>query len=138
MRFRPAYLGCIAIVLVCGCDQKLWFDANGHAHGTGEEVYAYTSGAPKLREEYKHGKIIRSRWFKPDGTLIQETDWENGTGEGIYLREDGSIKQRMQYVNGIAEGEAMNYDETGRATKVSFHAGKPVPEASAATSQPGG
>ena len=49
----------------------------------------------------------------PGGTLVQETHWADGRGEGIYLREDGSIRTRMCYVNGVAEGEAKEYDEAG-------------------------
>jgi antitoxin component YwqK of YwqJK toxin-antitoxin module len=70
-------------------------------------------------------KKALSRWFKPDGTLIQETVWANGTGEGIYLRDDGSVRSRMRYVNGVAEGEAKEYDEGGNVTAVlQYHLGQ--------------
>jgi antitoxin component YwqK of YwqJK toxin-antitoxin module len=108
----------VVLLCCCGCEQPLTFDARGVAHGTGERVYNYKSGVPQLRDEYVDGKLVRSRWFKPDGTLIQETKWVDGAGEGIYLREDGSIRVRMQYVNGLAEGETKEYDEAGNVTKV--------------------
>jgi antitoxin component YwqK of YwqJK toxin-antitoxin module len=121
----------LAVVLLCsfGCDRPLTFDAQGVAHGTGEKVYNYKTGTTKLREEYVDGKLVRSRWFRPDGTQVQETKWINGTGEGIYLREDGSIRMRMQYVNGVAEGEAKEYDEAGNVVKlVQYRGGQRVSE----------
>ena len=116
------------MLVALGCTQALYFDADGTSHGTGERDYNYKSGAIKLRENYKDGKIVLSRWFAPDGDLIQQSVWSDGTGEGIYLREDGSIRMRMQYVNGIAEGEALAYDEAGHATKMMYRAGKLVGE----------
>ena len=136
MRLKLHVIGGLTILLLCGCDRHLTFDTNGVPHGTGEQVYSYNAGAVKLREDYKDGLIVRSRWFKPGGELIQETDWNNGTGEGIYLREDGSIKQRMEYVKGVAEGEATNYDEAGHATKVLYHHGQPMQSTSAPASRP--
>jgi antitoxin component YwqK of YwqJK toxin-antitoxin module len=130
------YIACITFMFAFGCDKPLSFDAQGVPHGTGERITNYKSGAIKIREEYKNGELIQSRWFKPDGTLIEETNWKNGTGEGIYLRDDGSIRQRMNYVNGVAEGEATSYDEAGNATKVIYHAGKPVDEPSTSATQP--
>ena len=38
----------------------------------------------QLRDDYVEGQLIRSRWFRPNGTLIQQTDWDHGTGEGLY------------------------------------------------------
>jgi antitoxin component YwqK of YwqJK toxin-antitoxin module len=105
-------------LLTTGCDKPLSFDAQGVAHGTGERVYTYKSGTVQLREDYADGKLVRSRWFKPDGTLIQQTDWDHGNGEGIYLREDGSIRRRMQFVNGLAEGPATEYDAAGNVVNV--------------------
>lgn len=113
--------------LAIGCDRPLTFDANGVPHGTGEKVNTYQSGAVRSREQYKNGKLILSRWYKPDGILIQETRWSDGAGEGIYLREDGTIKKRMQYVDGVAEGEAVDYDESGNViARRMYHAGRPV------------
>ena len=129
----------VVALLLCtvGCDQTLTFDAQGVAHGTGEKVYNYQSGAPKLREEYVDGKVVRSRWFKPDGALIQETRWADGTGEGIYLRENGSIRTRMHYVKGVAEGDAKDYDEAGNVTKiVQYRGGQRVSETEPPATRP--
>lgn len=127
----------LVLLSTLGCDRSLTFDAQGVAHGTGEKVYNYKSGTAKLREEYVDGKLIRSRWFKPDGALIQETKWADGTGEGIYLREDGSIRTRMQYVRGIAEGEAKEYDEAGNVTKVMrYRGGQRVSETEVPATRP--
>lgn len=136
---RLNLLQLLGIVLLCtvGCEQPLTFDGQGVAHGTGEKVYNYKSGGPQVREEYVDGKLIRSRWFRPDGTLIQETEWADGTGEGIYLREDGSIRSRMQYVNGIAEGEGKEYDEIGNVVKiVQYRGGERVSESEPPATRP--
>jgi hypothetical protein len=94
--------------------EPFWRDDSGNAHGTGTKDYKYRSGQLMLRERYVRGKQVKSEWFKPDGTLIQTTDWTfPETGEGIYLRQDGTIKARMNYVNGIADGEAIYYNEDG-------------------------
>ena len=117
----------VLLSLAFGCKRQLSFDARGYAHGTGERIYKYHTGSPQLKEDYVDGKVTRSRWFKPDGSLIQETVWKDGTGDGIYLREDGSIRARMHYVNGIAEGEAKTYDPAGNVTKVETYShGKPI------------
>jgi antitoxin component YwqK of YwqJK toxin-antitoxin module len=118
MRLNIVPIFGLVLLTALGCDRPLTFDAQGVAHGSGEKVYNYKSGAPQLREEYVDGKLIRSRWFKPDGAFVQETRWTNGTGEGIYLRENGSVRTRMHYANGIAEGETKEYDEAGNVTKV--------------------
>lgn len=116
---------CALLLPPAGCDKPLSFDAQGVAHGTGERVYKYKSGAVQLREDYVDGKLVRSRWFKPDGTLIKRTDWDHGNGEGIYLREDGSIRTRMRYVNGLADGPALEYDTVGNVVNVvHYRAGK--------------
>ena len=123
MRLSILQLVVVALLWSPGCERSLTFDARGVAHGTGERVHSYKSGAVQLREEYVDGKLVRSRWFKPDGTLVQETKWNNGNGEAIHLREDGSIRTRMQYVNGVAEGEAKEYDPSGHVTKVVHYRG---------------
>lgn len=136
---RVNILPVLGLVVLCtlGCDRSLTFDAHGVAHGTGAKVYGYKSGVPQLREEYVDGKLVRSRWFKPDGTLVQETKWANGSGQGIYLREDGSIRARMQYVNGVAEGEAKEYDKAGNVTKVQqYRGGKRVSESAQLATRP--
>lgn len=136
---RLNILQLVGFLLLCsfGCERPLKFDAQGAAHGSGEKVYNYKSGATKLREEYADGKLVRSRWYRPDGTLVQETKWVNGTGDGIYLREDGSVRARMSYVNGVAEGEAKEYDEAGKVTKVvRYHSGRRVSESEPAATRP--
>ena len=118
---------CALLLPATGCDRPLSFDAQGAAHGTGARVYTYKSGAVQLREDYVDGKLVRSRWFKPDGSLVQQTNWDDGNGEGIYLREDGSIRRRMQYANGLADGPALEYDTAGNVVNVvQYRAGKPA------------
>jgi antitoxin component YwqK of YwqJK toxin-antitoxin module len=124
MRLKTFHFMCGIVLLALGCAQSLYFDAQGAAHGSGERDYNYKSGAIQLRETYRDGKLVLSRWFGTDGELLQASIWSDGTGERIYLREDGSIRARIQYVSGIAEGEALEYDEAGHITKVMYHAGR--------------
>jgi antitoxin component YwqK of YwqJK toxin-antitoxin module len=127
MRTSSVVASCLFALFIAGCDQPLTFDERGEPHGTGEKVSKYKSGRVMLREGYVDGELVHSRWFKPDGTLIQETFWHNGSGEGIYLCEDGSIERRIRYVNGVAEGEAIDYDEAGQITaRQLFSAGIPT------------
>lgn len=118
MRILLTLIYALLLSLVVGCKRQLSFDAQGYPHGTGERTYRYQAGPPRLKEDYVDGKLTRSRWLKPDGSLIQETVWKDGTGEGIYLREDGSIRLSMHYVNGVAEGDATSYDPAGSVAKV--------------------
>ena len=135
MHHKTVLPACLSLLLTLGCDQPLTFDAQGVARGTGERTYTYKSGATQLREEYVRGELVRSRWFKPDGALVQETKWIDGTGEGIYLREDGSVRARVPYVDGVADGEATNYDEAGRPVEVvTYRRGRRVSERPPTTS----
>ena len=121
---RIAQLALLAALLVTfvGCrsagPNPNSFDASELPNGTGERVFSYDSGAVMLREDYANGQLVRSRWFKPNGELVQQTDWVNGTGEGLYLREDGSVHVRMKYTNGLAHGAAIYYDSSGGIAKV--------------------
>jgi antitoxin component YwqK of YwqJK toxin-antitoxin module len=92
----------------------LYFDAQGKAHGTGAVEYRYQNRAVKLSDQIVDGKLVRSEWFKPDGTSIMVTNWVDGSGEGIYVREDGSVRVKMTYVHEIAEGPATYYAPDGR------------------------
>ena len=88
-------------------------DENGFAHGTGWAYYYYDTGDLMLEEKYVAGKGQYSRWFRPDGSVVAETHWEDESGVGYYLRQDGSIRARMQYVNGFAHGTAVYFDKDG-------------------------
>ena len=94
-------------------EQPLLFDEQGKAHGTGDVIYKYESRAPKLVSHIVRGKQVRSEWFKPDGTSILVTEWKDGSGVGLYLREDGSIMARMTYVHEVADGPATYYAPDG-------------------------
>ena len=102
-------------------------DKDGFPHGTGVAEYSYDAGPLKLKERYLAGKLIKSIWYRPDGTVIAATKWENASGTGYYLREDGSVKTRMEYVNGVAHGTATYYREDGTIEKeVEYYQGQPV------------
>ncbi len=136
MRLRFLWVAVSALLCTFGCEPALTFDAQGVAHGTGERVYRYASGHLRLSEEYRDGKLVRSRWFKPDGRIVHETRWVDGTGEGIYVREDGSIRARLRYVNGVAEGEAVEYDDAGNITKlVRYRGGQRIAESGSPTTR---
>jgi antitoxin component YwqK of YwqJK toxin-antitoxin module len=117
-------IGLIAgLVVAMGCG-VVFYDAfpgtlrftDEGPRGTGVATYVYPGRALKLRERYVRGQIQKSEWFRPDGTLIQTTNWVDGAGEGIYLRDDGSIKTRMNYIKGLAEGTATYYAPDGTVT----------------------
>ena len=105
----------------------LYFDKNGEPHGTGIRKYFYTAGALKLKEHYLNGKLSKSIWFKPDGSIVATTDWESESGIGYYLRDDGSIRVKMEYVNGVAHGQATYYRDDGSVERyVEFRNGVEV------------
>ena len=105
----------------------LYFDKQGIPHGTGDKKYFYESDALKLHEYYHNGKVSKSIWYKPDGTIVATTNWENGSGVGYYLRDNGSIRIKMQYINGVAHGQATCYSEDGTVEKyVKFRNGVEV------------
>lgn len=90
----------------------LVLDSRG-ARGTGVKEWKYSGGQVQLRERYFRGRLQRSEWFRPDGGLILRTDWVNGDGVGLRLRDDGSIRERLTYRNEIAEGPATYYAPDG-------------------------
>ena len=85
----------------------------GFPHGTGTAVYHYRSGELKLREKYFAGELQESAWYRPDGSQVASTRWQDGTGVGYYLREDGTILKRVECVNGAAHGVATYYNRDG-------------------------
>jgi hypothetical protein len=106
------------VVLVCGV---AFYDAipgtlrstDDGPRGTGVKSYAYPGGVLKLREEYSRGKLLRSEWYSPNGTLIQATDWKDGSGEWIQLRDDGSVKTRKTFVKDRVDGKVVYYAPNG-------------------------
>jgi len=88
-------------------------DANGFMHGTGRWLYHYKNGAVRLEEHYLAGSLRRSKWFRPDGSLIAETRWGSGDRVGYYVREDGTIRTKIEFRDGLAHGQAIYYKEDG-------------------------
>jgi hypothetical protein len=86
--------------------------------GTGWRVYPYANGKPMLTEAVLDGRLVRSAWYRPDGSIVQATNWQDGTGQGLFLRDDGSIRTRMNYVNGVADGETTQYRPDGSVEHV--------------------
>ncbi|MFM9957515.1 MAG: toxin-antitoxin system YwqK family antitoxin [Phycisphaerales bacterium] len=103
-------------------------DRDGNRSGTGTKDHEYKSGELMLREHYVRGLLVRSEWFKPDGTPIQTTRWQwPETGEVIFLRQDGSIRRRMACVNGVAHGESVFYRDDGTVERrAMYREGQPV------------
>jgi antitoxin component YwqK of YwqJK toxin-antitoxin module len=125
----------IILVVIAGIVWAFWDyfpgtlrqDAQGERHGTGVQRYFYQSGKLMLEERYRAGRLMRSTWYDPTGKEIQQTDWINGAGEGIYLREDGSIRKRVPYRNGLAEGKAISYAPDGTVeSEIWYSQGKRV------------
>lgn len=123
MRIAPLPLLVALLLTLAGCSSRpapMSFDARELPNGTGERVFHYDHGPVMLREDYANGVLMRSRWFTPAGELIQETQWDNQSGEGIFLRQDGSVHIRMQFENGLANGPAVYYDNSGGIANIVF------------------
>lgn len=125
----------VAIVSVCAAwlvhvnnqHNKIRVDNSGTVHGSGAITYSYEDGTPKRIDEYSDGVLLRSTWHYPDGSTVAMTEWNNGTGDEVYLREDGSIRVRYKFVNGIADGPATYYRADGSIEKVvEYEDGSPV------------
>lgn len=86
---------------------------NGEYFGTGEVVYRYANGAVKVSDRYLAGKLQRSIWHRPDGSMIAETRWGPGENVGYYLRDDGTIRVKMRYRGEVAHGKALYFKEDG-------------------------
>ena len=87
-------LGILLIVVASRWDAlpgTFYRDDQGVAHGTGVVTYNYKPGVKQVVEQYYRGQLVRSEWFRRDGTSIQVTLWEDESGEGLYLRKDGSV-----------------------------------------------
>ena len=117
--------------------RELYFDEQGVAHGSGVTETRYRSGALMAEERYERGRLARSTWYRPDGSLVARTDWKNGTGLGYYLREDGSVRARMQYVDGVAHGQAVYYTPEGHVERFAeFRDGTEVTASTTAATAP--
>lgn len=109
-------LGILLIVLALRWDAlpgTFHRDDQGVAHGTGRVTYDYTPGVKQVVEQYYRGQLVRSEWFRPDGTSIQVTLWEDESGEGLYLRKDGSVWSRRQYIKNLWDGVCTYYNRDG-------------------------
>lgn len=103
----------LGIILATRKSGPLRVDKHGVASGSGQKTYRYRNGATKLVEDYIDGKQVRSEWFRPDGTSILITQWQDESGTGLYLREDGSIRRQQAYVRGLAHGPGIYYNRDG-------------------------
>ncbi|MEX0714395.1 MAG: hypothetical protein WD278_18815 [Pirellulales bacterium] len=121
----------------------LSFNEFGVPRGTGTRLYHYKSGELKLTEKYRAGKLVRSSWYRPDGSIVAVTEYRNESGEWLLLNEDGSIRAKYQMVNGLANGQATYYRPDGSVERVAhFRSGQEVepvaPKASRAVSEEAG
>jgi antitoxin component YwqK of YwqJK toxin-antitoxin module len=124
-------------VALCGCLLGAWAcrdfmpgtlrrDGNGFAHGTGTERFFYASGPIREEDDYRNGVAVRSRWYRPDGSLVasSEFDVQNG-GLGYFLREDGSVRETVHYRYSthnrqyLADGVATFYNPDGSINRTS-------------------
>ncbi len=132
MLIIPLLVG--TVLCLAGCNRPQTQHENAHIDEDGkpiqgEKVYHYDSGKVMLSEEYQNGMLLKSRWISPDGDVIRVTDWQEGSGVGVYLRQDGTIRVIQTYADGIAEGLTAYLDEHGKLIKlVEFKGGQPVAE----------
>lgn len=113
----------LILVTLAACSAAPWiyhsipgtlvFDSKTGFRGTGTHTSRYPDGSVSLAEDFRRGKLLRSVWFKPDGSVVAATDWKDGAGVGYYLRNDGTIKIRMTYANGIAHGPVTYFNPDG-------------------------
>lgn len=96
-----AVVGLYSFGFVPGTVRK---NPDGSYWGTGLVHYRYPSGRIKLEEKYLAGRLRLSRWYRPDGTLIAETEWNHGDGVGYFLRDDGTVRQMMEFKGERAHG----------------------------------
>ncbi|PQO46146.1 toxin-antitoxin system YwqK family antitoxin [Blastopirellula marina] len=100
-------------------------DNNGHAYGTGRELYFYDSGELRLVEEYQAGILTNQIYYQRDGEVLMTSpfDVQKG-GVGYTFREDGSIRTKVPYrfipekKEYFAHGNAEYYAEDGTVEKV--------------------
>jgi hypothetical protein len=85
----PLFVGTVLCLVSCNRPQtqreNVHIDEDGKPI-QGEKVYHYDSGKVMLSEEYRNGMLLTSRWMSPDGNVIRVTDWQEGSGVGIFLR----------------------------------------------------
>jgi hypothetical protein len=93
------------------------FDERGIPHGTGWIQYSYDTGELMLEEYYVAGRIAFSRWYRPDGSTVAETEWRDGTGMAYFLRQDGTVRVKIACVGGVAHGTATHFNEVGHVIK---------------------
>ena len=98
----------IALSMVVGCSNNA-----RNAVSTVETTlknYNYSNGQV-MRQDFLDatGQIERSRWFRPDGHILGESKFENGTGIELYLSTDGTIRALVPCRNGKADGTAIYF-----------------------------
>jgi len=107
-------------------------ETSGEAWGTGTHRMHYPDGAVREEHRYLRGVLTRSRWYDPEGTLIHETDWRDGRGMALTLRDDGTPEVRMRFEGGKPNGYAVYFDPAGEPVRVvEFEDGEVVRELSA-------
>jgi len=87
--------------------------ADGSYFGTGTAIHRYTNGAVSLEDYFRAGKLKHSKWYKPDGSVVAETSWNDEKKFGYSLRQDGTIRVKMPYLGERAHGTAIYYKEDG-------------------------
>ena len=69
-------------------------DASGFPHGTGWLHSAYRGGRPLADEWYFNGIPKQTTWYRPDGSTVATTDWDDETGGDFYfLDAAGTVSQ---------------------------------------------
>ena len=91
----------ICVFMLCGCG------------GDDVKIYKYPGGQIMLREEYENGKQSKSTWYSLSGTVLETTEWKNGTGTSYQLEPGGWISAQIPMVNGFADGTAQYFDSKG-------------------------
>lgn len=120
------YIRPLAIVVLCfavltvaaSCRRKFHRDDQGRPHGTGTEIFKYSNGAVRVVSEFRRGELIRTTWYKPDGTVVATTDWIDGRGFGYHLRDDGSVLAKAEVVDEVFHGKVIYFHPGGTVERI--------------------
>jgi hypothetical protein len=97
-----------------------------------EKTYHYPGGQLKLRERWIGEQVVKSTWYRPDGSVVASSALDDGAGFGLYLDDEGNVKKIMFYRDGFADGLAITIDSsTSQATISHYKEGRPAANAPA-------
>lgn len=135
-RPTPKRLITLAVAFSCVAVVLAWFaypylpgtldeGTDGRWRGTGTHTDVYPQPVspagtrPVARKtRYVAGAMRHQWWYHPDGRLLTEEDWSDGSGISWDFYEDGSLHYKMEASDGVAHGTWTHYNRDGSVMKV--------------------